>query len=168
VVDVLGRDEVAVSGAMPPHSQRWRTGQERAHAIGARAHAADAVSPLGRAELSAIDAALAGHGSSRFLQPADGLTADGFITRIPDAAPQGQTLRDRSALFQHPIEVWIDPARWKIDEVVTVKIGINHSSQRHERKFVAIDRMRDQERAARRRLDGPKVIELNNKAIVLE
>src|SRR4029453_12066592 len=67
-----------------------------------------------------------------------------------------------------PPEGTVAPARRKIDEIVLVEISVDQPGQRQEREVVAIDRMGDQQRIAWRRFNGPEVIELDDKGVVLE
>src|SRR3954447_17696806 len=95
-------------------------------------------------ELAPIDAALAGDGSGRNLQPPHCVSGDGLEARAPELPLHRNALRDRRPLREHPPERGIAPARWEIDEIVFVEISVDEPGQRHEWEVVTIDRMGDE------------------------
>ncbi|MGB7040775.1 MAG: hypothetical protein WBD83_14400, partial [Xanthobacteraceae bacterium] len=56
-----------------------------------------------------------------------------------------QTLRDRRAFGQHPVEVGIVPPRRKIQRTVVERIAVDQAGERGERQIGAIDRMGEQQ-----------------------
>jgi len=87
---------------------------------------------------------------------------------FPILALHRETLRNGSALRQHAVEVGVMPAYGKIDRTVKKRVAIDQPGERGERQVGAIDRMREQKRVTRRRLDGPEAVEFDDEAIVIE
>ena len=83
-----------------------------------------------------------------------------FELASPAFAPDRQALRHRRALRQDAVESGIMPARRKIDGAVVKVVAIDQARERRKRQVGAIDRVGEQDRVARRRLDGPEIVEL--------
>ena len=81
-----------------------------------------------------------------------------FEPARPAFAPERQALRHRCALWQDSVEGGIMPARRKVDGAVVKIVAIDQAGQRRERQVGAIDRVGEEDRVARRRLDGPEKI----------
>src|SRR5580692_5786274 len=60
------------------------------------------------------------------------------------------------------------PARREIGRGVVKRVGIDQAGEGGERQVGPIYRMGEQQRIPRRRLDGPKIVELDDEAVVIE
>src|SRR5450755_4987428 len=79
-----------------------------------------------------------------------------------------QALRHRCALRQHTVEPGIMPVRRKIHRAVVEGVAIDETGDRRKWQVGAIDRVGEQDRVARRRFDGPEIVEFDDEAVLVE
>src|SRR5215467_11728897 len=124
-------------------------------------------SSLRRAKSPPVNASLLQDGSRQLLQPAHGIALDEAEASRPAVALDWQALRDGRALRQYSIECCIAPMRREVDEIVAVVVRINEPGQGDERQVVAVERMGNEQRIARRHFEGPEIGEFDEKAVFL-
>lgn len=85
-----------------------------------------------------------------------------------DFALDRDTLRNGRAFWKDAGECGIVPPRREMHQAVGVKIGIDEAGNGGKRQIGTIDRVRDEERIAGRKLDRPEIVELDDEAITVE
>ena len=115
-----------------------------------------------------INAGFAGNGGPDFDHPVGALLGQHLEPPGPAFAFHRQALRHRRAFRQHAVELRVMPARRKAQGTVTKRVAIDQAGERGERQVGAIDRMGEQQRVARRRLDVPETVEFDDEAVLVE
>src|ERR1700720_4212602 len=123
---------------------------------------------LWHAELPPIHVALASDRVARGDEMRIVLARQWLEASAPAFALHRQTLGDRSAFRQQSIETQVMPARREIGRGMVESVGIDQAGERREWQVGPVYGMGEQQRIAWRRLDGPKIIELDDETVVIE
>src|SRR5215510_2105115 len=134
----------------------------------ANERSAERDSSLWRAIAAAVDAFFPQGGGGELQLAVQSVPFDEFKLRVPGVALERQTLGDWRSFRQYAVECRIAPVGGKVDEIVLVAIRIDEAGQGLKRQILAIDRVGDEQRIARRQLDGPEVHEFDEEAVLLE
>src|SRR5215813_3073683 len=124
-------------------------------------------SSLRRAKSPPVNASFLQDGPRQLLQPAHGIALDAAEARRPAIALDRHALGDGRSLRQYAVKRGIAPVCREVDEVVAIAVCIDESGQGDERQVVAVEGMGDEQRIARRHLEGPEIGEFDEKPVLV-